>query len=358
MKRPVCTSHGSWITAAGRIEVDGIRGGAALGDHLGEVGRPVLPDEQHRPLGRVALVADVGGHGGHVAGLHDDARPPGARLLVGDVPLDLVGQLHEPLDPVVAVDDRQDVLLGGRAVEAVFAHRYDRRVPRHVGTRQVGEQVEGGHLVLEAGLGVDLGLRLVDVGEHAVDRMGGVGAERLVARHADHALRRDPPAADGRGVAPGFVAPRGPRLLGRSEGIEPRVGPLVEHRHEGGEDVVVREVLEVVELGTAVGVVERAGEQVDVAVMVDRAEHVVEVHDAVEELPGDVALCGPQEGVDRHHVAARGPGDVGEILVAAEGELAEREAAVAVGVGLAGTDGGGGGGCSVAHVPWLLRMSG
>src|SRR5918995_7541623 len=116
MKRPVCTSHGSWITAAGRLEVDGIRGGAALGDHLGEGGRPVLPDEQHRPLGRVALVAGVGGGGGHVAGLHDDARSPGARLLVGDVPLDLVGQLHEPLDPVVAVDDRQDVLLGGRAV--------------------------------------------------------------------------------------------------------------------------------------------------------------------------------------------------------------------------------------------------
>jgi hypothetical protein len=42
-------------------------------------------------------------------------RAAACRSLVGAVPVDLVGQLEEPLDPVVAVDDRQDVLLGGRA---------------------------------------------------------------------------------------------------------------------------------------------------------------------------------------------------------------------------------------------------
>src|SRR4051812_26806944 len=40
---------------------------------LGKVEARVLPDEQHRPFGRIALVADVGGHRGHVACLHQDA---------------------------------------------------------------------------------------------------------------------------------------------------------------------------------------------------------------------------------------------------------------------------------------------
>ena len=88
-----------------------------------------------------------------------DPRAHGAGVAVLDLPVDLVAQLHEPLDAVVAVDDRQDVLLGRRAVEAVLADRDDRRVPGDVGARQVGEQVEGDHLVLEAGLGDDLRAR-------------------------------------------------------------------------------------------------------------------------------------------------------------------------------------------------------
>ena len=62
----------------------------------------------------------------------------------------------------------------------------------HVTSRpaEVGEQVERRDLVLEAGLGMDLGLVLGDVGEHPVDRMGLVGADLLVAGHADHPRRR------------------------------------------------------------------------------------------------------------------------------------------------------------------------
>ena len=75
-------------------------------------------------------MADVGRHRGDVAGPHHDLGPHGARVAVLDVPDDLVGQLHEPLDAVVAVDDRQDVLLGRRAVEAVLADAHDRGVPR------------------------------------------------------------------------------------------------------------------------------------------------------------------------------------------------------------------------------------
>ena len=72
-----------------------------------------------------------------------------------------------------------------------------------------------------------------------------------------------------------------------------------------------------VELGLAVRVVEAAGEHVDGAVVVDRAEHAVEVDGAVEEVPRHVALQRAEEGVGAEHVLAGGPGDVDEVLVAA-----------------------------------------
>ena len=84
-----------------------------------------------------------------------------------------------------------------------------------------------------------------------------------------------------------------------------------------------------VELGLAVAVVVAPGEQVDRAVVVDRADDVVEVDRAVEEVPGAVALEGTQEAVDAQHVAAGRPRHVGEVLVAAEREPAEGELAIA-----------------------------
>ena len=88
------------------------------------------------------------------------------------------------------------------------------------------------------------------------------------------------------------------------------------------------EVLVVVDLGPPIGVVEPSGEHVDVAVVVDGAEHRVEVDDPVEEPPCDVALEGPEEDVDGDLVGAGGPRDRGEVLVAAEREAADGEARV------------------------------
>ena len=123
--------------------------------------------------------------------------------------------------------------------------------------------------------------------------------------------------------------------LGRAgERVERCVGPVVEHRLERLADQRRLEVLGVVELGLAVGVVEPPGEHVDRAVVVDGAEHAVEVDRAVEEVPRHVALQRAQEHVDAEHVLAGRPGDVHEVLVAAEVERAEDELAVALGVGL------------------------
>src|SRR6185503_1199589 len=159
--------------------------------------RGVLPHEQHRALRREPAVTDVRGHGGDVARLHRHPRAHGAGLAVLDLPLDLVAELHEPLDAVVAVDDRQDVLLRRRAVEARLADGDDRGVPGHVGAGEVGEQVEADHLVLEARLGHDLGLVLGDVAEVAVyGEAGLVAARRLVAGRADHPLGGDAVAGD------------------------------------------------------------------------------------------------------------------------------------------------------------------
>jgi len=133
-------------------------------------------------------------------------------------------------------------------------------------------------------------------------------------------------------------------LLGRGEGVEAVVGPVGEHGLERGHDLLVVEVLLVVELGLAVGVVVAAGEQVDVPVVVHRPDHRVEVDDAVEEVPGHVAHERLEEGLDGHDVAARRPLDVGEVLVAAEAEPPEPEGGVPVLVAFADLDGGVGGG--------------
>ena len=98
------------------------------------------------------------------------------------------------------------------------------------------------------------------------------------------------------------------------------------------------EVLQVVKLGLAIDVVVAAGEQVHGAVVVDRADDAVEVDDAVEELPRDVALQRLEERVGRHDVLARRPLDVDEVLVPAELEFAEPEGPVAVLVRFGGLD--------------------
>src|SRR6266508_391316 len=325
------------------LEVDRIGRRLPRRDERGKLGCAVLPHQQHRALGRIALVPDVGRHGRHVSGFHDDPGPAGPRVPVLDRPVDLVAQLHEPLHPIVPVDDGQNVLLGGRTVQAVLAHGDDRGVPRHVGAGQVGEQVERAHLTLEAGLGDDLGLILRHVEEVAVDREPvRVGPERLVTGDGDHSLRRDSAPIHGRRVVTVLGTEGRPRLVGTRERIEGGIRPVLEYRLEGSLDHRGLEVLHVVELGLPVGVVVPSGEQVDGTVVVDGADHPIEVDNAVEELPGHVALEGAQEGIGRRDVAARRPFDVHEVLVAAEGELPQGEAPVTVLVGLGGLDCGNG----------------
>ena len=109
-----------------------------------------------------------------------------------------------------------------------------------------------------------------------------------------------------------------------------------------------------VEFGLAVSVVETAGEHVDGAVVVDGAEHAVEVDGAVEEVPGDIALQRAQEHIGTHHVLAGRPGDVHEVLVAGEVERTETELAVALGVGIGRLDVGQ---CHVSCSFQLKQMS-
>src|SRR5216683_231682 len=133
----------------------------------------ILPYQQDRSFGREALVADIRRHRCDVARLHRDAGPRDAGVAVADLPLDLVAQLHEPFDAVVAVDHRQNELFGRRANQAVLHRRAYGRVPLHVRARHVAKKVERVNLVLEARLGVDLGLRLVDVEELPVHLVAG-----------------------------------------------------------------------------------------------------------------------------------------------------------------------------------------
>src|SRR5690349_265248 len=139
-------------------------------------------------------------------------------------------------------------------------------------------------------------------------------------------------------VAAVLGAERAARLLGAGERIEAGVCPVVEHGLEDALDQRRRESLGVVELRSAVMVVEAAGEEIDRAVVIHGPDDRVEVHDAVEEAPRDVALERAQKPVDGQHVVPLRPRDVGKVLVAVEAKAAEREAPVAVRVGLDRTD--------------------
>ena len=195
------------------------------------------------------------------------------------------------------------------------------------------------HLVLEAGLGMQLGLRLRHVGECAIDRRAAlVAAQRQVVLHADAALGQLARSRDLGRVVAMLAAVGRAGFLRRGEGVEALVGPVVEHLLEGGSDLRGGEVLQPIDAGFLQRAVVGARVQVHRLIVVDGADHVVEVDPAVEEAPGDIAHQCAQVRADVHRVAHRlaglgGPADVGEVLVAAEGEAAELEIAVAVRVG-------------------------
>src|SRR5262249_56890816 len=102
-----------------------------------------------------------------------------------------------------------------------------RRIPGNVGAREVGEQVEGHHLVLKAGLRVDVRRVLVDVGEVTVDREATlVGARGLVAGAADHSPGSHTVACD-RALLRTVLWPESAARLGRArEGVEDCVRPV------------------------------------------------------------------------------------------------------------------------------------
>ncbi|MDT4843506.1 hypothetical protein FQZ97_774400 [compost metagenome] len=192
-----------------------------------------------------------------------------------------------------------------------------------------------------------MNLRLVlgHVRERPVDRQ--VIAQRGVFGQARHAPRGDACALDGGDVVAVLATERGAGFLGGGEGIEAFVGPVEQHRLEGGHDERGVECLRVVHACGLHYAVERTGVDVHLAVVVARAEHVIEVDPAVEEAPRHVAHQGAQKGVGRNGVGARlalgRPVHLDEVFVADEGERAEIEALVAGGgVGCAGGDFAGG----------------
>ena len=196
---------------------------------------------------------DIGGHRGYVSGAHDDLGPQGAGFPVRHIPVDLIRQLDEPLDPIIAMDDREDVLLGCRTEQAVFADRHHRRVPGHIRSRQVGEKAESLDLVLEPRLSDDLWLVLGDIDEVLVDGVSGfVRSDLLITGAADHSGCLDTVTGNGLTVFPVLDAKGAARFAGRGKGIECHVGPIVEHLLEGRFDLRCREVLDMIQFRFAV----------------------------------------------------------------------------------------------------------
>ena len=85
--------------------------------------------------------------------------------------MNFIGELDEPFDAVVAMFDRQNEFLRGRAIQAVAQDGTDGRIPGHVRTREIGEEIEPADLIFESRLGLDDRFRLVDIEKSAVDGM-------------------------------------------------------------------------------------------------------------------------------------------------------------------------------------------
>src|ERR1700730_7305357 len=312
------------------LEIHRVRLQALAGIQLGQLGVVVLPHQQDRALGRIALVADVGRHRRYVARLHHHARPRLTGIAVAHDPLNLVAQLHEPLHAVVAVDDWQHVLLGGRANQRVLDRCAYRRIPGDVRARHVAEEIKGVDFILEARLGVDLGSVLRHVGELAVDRISGfVGAQRDVVLQPDHPLGGQALARDGLAVAAMLGTECTAGLLRSGEWVKALVGPVLEQRLEHRLDVLAPEIFDPLLVLLAVAAIVEPGKDVDVAVMIGGAGDVVEIDGAVKEAPCQIADHGAQEQVHRHRMAAARPLDMREVLVPLEAEFAEREIAIA-----------------------------
>src|SRR5664280_137910 len=279
----------SWFCIA--LEVDWVDVLDPATDSLRQTRVTVLPDQEHGPLRAVALVPDVGRHCCNIARLHGDLGTRCTGLAVLDIPDDLVTELYEPFDPVVAVDDRKDVLLGSGAEETVLADADDAGVPGHIASAEIGEETECGHLGFEPGIGVHLGLILRDICEHPIHRKAAlVRTDGLVPWDPDHPRGRDPASRDGREVVAVLLAERVVRLGRAGEGVEIGVGPVCEHGTEGLSNKRGLVGLGVIEFGSAVRIVESTSEEVDRSIVVHGPDNVVEVDGSIEEVPRDVSL--------------------------------------------------------------------
>src|SRR6185437_4178318 len=166
--------------------------------------------------------------------------------------------------------------------------------------------------------------------EGAVDREAVfLAPHRLVAFEAEHAVGSDERAQQRVGALLALLADRGAGFERGVERVVALADPVLADRRERLGHSFGGEGFEEIDACFLAPPVIGAGEHVDGAVVVGGAEDVVEEYPAVEETPADIPHHGAQEAVDLDDVAAPGPGDVGEILVAAELEAAELEAGIA-----------------------------
>src|SRR5438093_2222073 len=146
----------------------------------------------------------------------------------------------------------------------------------------------------------------------------------------DHRRGHDPLPKDRRVGTAALPAERTPGLPRRGPRIEIRWDPVLEDRLERGADLLVREHLAIVLPGLLPRVVVLPEEHVDAfLVEVERAEDLVELHHAVEEVPADVPLDRAHELADGDVVLAARIADNREVRVPLELVPAEAERLVA-----------------------------
>ena len=181
--------------------------------------------------------------------------------------------------------------------QAVLDHGADRRIPGHVGAREIGEKIEGVNFVFESRFRMDLGFVLRNILKLAVDRIAiFVGAQRECRRACRPCVSRRRWRASRRDVLLPCLGPKAlPVSVGAAKGSKPSLVQSSSISSNNARASSLSEVFDVLLVLRAIAVIEEAGKQVDGAVMIDRTENLVEIDDAVEEIPGDVAHEGLEE---------------------------------------------------------------
>src|SRR5581483_3795853 len=240
------------------------------------------------------------------------------------LPINLAVQLYKPLNPVIPMFHWQPVFFRGRTEQTVLKHRNNRWIPRHIRTRQILIEVHQAEFTFMTWLDVHLAVFELHTFEAVIDRILWflpIGLLNNTSRQHSFTMN----CVNVRGA---FGADRRASLTRSGKRIKIRRDPIFQHLYKSTLNLTSAKFFCMPETVLLESLMILPGKYFYGAIMIDGAEHVVELHHTVKEAPGNVALQGLEEGINIDlmlHLLPRLRREVNmhKVIIAGETELAE-----------------------------------